>query len=93
MAYILHYWELSKVARTPDDCDELKNVRLKSLEEAYPLALPHNRPSGTVLITVDRSDRKSEREIIVWDKNWEPNKIHAHRPVRRGPGRPRKVRR
>lgn len=64
MAYQLHYW-------TDDNGKgqvELRCIRLKSVEEVFTLTLEHNRPSGTVLITLDRSDKQSNREQIVWQK-------------------------
>jgi len=70
MAYQLSYWESAK---TPDTHYELKCIRLKSINEIMPLALPHNRPKGTSLITVNRTDSRSTWEKIVWDKDWEPN--------------------
>ena len=88
MAYILHYWE--EDGREPEAYAELRSVRLKSLEEAFPLALPHNRPLKTALVTVDRSDRQSEQELIVWDVLWETGRRATPSvPVvlRRGPGR------
>ena len=64
MAYVLHYWE----RKDADTHYELKAIRLRSIEEAYPLSLIHNRPRGTDLITVDRSDRQSNIEKIIWSK-------------------------
>lgn len=64
MAYQLHYWA--------DDNGkgqiELRCTRLKSVEEVFPLTLEHNRPSGTVLITMDRTDRQSIVEQVIWTK-------------------------
>lgn len=68
MSYQLHYWES---APTPDTHYELKVIRLKSIEEVFTLALPHNRPSKTTLITLDRSDRQSNIEKIVWEKGMD----------------------
>jgi hypothetical protein len=62
--YILDYWA--------DDHGRgqiaLKTIRLKSIQEAYPLSLEHNRPIGTVLITVNRSDHQSVHEKEIWRK-------------------------
>jgi hypothetical protein len=66
MAYILDYWE---VGLTKDTHYSLKTVRLKSVNEIYPLSLPHNRPNKTNLITVNRTDRQSNIELIVWESN------------------------
>lgn len=65
MAYVIHYWEQGK---DKDTHYELKCVRLKSINEAYPLSLPHNHPKGTVLVTVDRSDRQSVHEKILFER-------------------------
>jgi len=51
MAYTLTYWETGK---GEDTYWELKHIRLSSIEEAFTLALPHNRPAKTSLITVER---------------------------------------
>lgn len=64
MAYILHYWR-----RDGNGQSELKAKRLKSINEAFPLSLPHNRPAGTVLITVDRSDNQSNIEKVIWTES------------------------
>lgn len=65
MAYQLHYWQSGA---GKDTYYEQRCVRLKSIEEAYPLSLEHNRPSGCTLITVDRSDKESNTEKIIWEK-------------------------
>lgn len=67
MAYILHYWATESYAK--DAHYELRAIRLKSIVEAYPLSLPHNRPHNCSLITVDRSDNQSNIEKIIWDAN------------------------
>lgn len=68
MAYTLTYWERGINA---DTHYELKSVRLKSINEATPLALPHNRPPKTALVTVERHRNYKGRswidEKIVWE--------------------------
>lgn len=75
MAYTLTYW---KEENNPESHYEIKSVRLKSINEAVPLALEHKRPVGTDLITVERHrNYKGNRwidEKTVWDKN-NPNEI------------------
>ena len=51
MAYTLTYWENGN---SPDSHYELKHIRLKSIIEAFTLALPHNRSLKTSLITIER---------------------------------------
>ena len=72
MAYTLTYWHDDG---KPDAHYELKHIRLKSIEEAFTLALPHNRPSGTSLITVERHrNYKGKRwidEKTVWEKGMD----------------------
>jgi hypothetical protein len=65
MAYQLCYWEDPKGNGTQH---ELKHIRLKSINEAFPLSLEHNRPLETVLITVLRTDRQSYWEKEIWRK-------------------------
>jgi hypothetical protein len=64
MAYVIHYWESGK---DKDTHYELKATRLKSINEVYPLSLPHNRPMNCSLITVDRTDKQSNIEKIIWE--------------------------
>lgn len=68
MAYTLRYWQ----AHDLDTHSELKSTRLSSIEEAVPLALEHNRPPNTALITVERhrnyKGKKWIDEKIVWSK-------------------------
>ncbi len=66
MAYQLTYWESDGSGHA-----ELRNVRLKSIQEAFPLSLEHNRPNGTSLITVDRTDDQSENEMIIWEEGMD----------------------
>lgn len=72
MALTLTYWESDG---KPDAYSELKHIRLKSIEEAFTLALPHNRPSNTALITLDRhrnyKGRKWISEKVVWEKGMD----------------------
>lgn len=65
MAYVLHYWETGS---NPDTHLELKSIRLKSIQEAWPLSLTHNRPNGCTLVTVDRTDNESNIEKIIWQQ-------------------------
>jgi hypothetical protein len=62
MAYRLTYWA--------DDRGKgqyaLKEYRLKSVQEIPSLVLDHQRPSGTVLVTVNRTDGQSSLEKIAW---------------------------
>lgn len=68
MAYILDYWgKGTNYHKDIDNLDSLKTVRLKSINEAFPLSLPHNRPSGTIMIGVTRSDKQSVYEKVIWD--------------------------
>ena len=62
--YKLTYW---KVIRR-DAADELKAVRLKSVEEIHPLSLPHNRPHGTDAIILERTEAKhhGKYDKLVW---------------------------
>lgn len=68
MAYQLHYWEQGN---NKDTHYELKCVRLRSLDETFPLSLVHNRPKNTVLITLDRSDKQSNIEKIIWESGMD----------------------
>jgi hypothetical protein len=77
MAYRLTYWESG---RNADTHYELKNIRLRSVEEVSSLALQHNRPSGTTLITLERTDRQSNIEKIVWETGMAWNAEVIKRP-------------
>lgn len=83
MAYTLTYWES---ADKPETHYELKHIRLKSIEEAFTLALPHNRPSNTSLITVERTrnykGKKWIDEKIVWEKGLSEPVSPVKRPNR-----------
>jgi len=72
MSYLLTYWENGN---NPDTHYQLKQVRLKSIEEAFTLALVHNRPAKTSLILVERhrnyKGRKWIDEKTVWDKTMD----------------------
>lgn len=70
MAYMLQYWR--EVG--PDAHDEIKAVRLKSIIEATPLALAHNRPEGTDLVTVSRHRNYRGRKWIDEKTVWENGK-------------------
>lgn len=61
MAYRLSYWKADGAGQA-----ELKGVVLKSVEEAFPLSLPHNHPKGTVLVTMNRTDHQSVHEKVLW---------------------------
>jgi hypothetical protein len=65
MAYRMTYWA--------DDNGRgqfaLKEYRLKSVQEIPSLILDHQRPEGTVLVTVGRTDGQSPIEKIVWQKS------------------------
>lgn len=65
MAYRLTYWENGN---NPETHYALREVRLKSIQEAYPLSLEHQRPINCTLITVDRTDNQSYMEKIIWEK-------------------------
>lgn len=71
MAYTLSYWE----AKDEHTHYQLKQVRLKSINEAFSLALPHNRPSNTALILLERhrnyKGKKWVDEKIVWEKGMD----------------------
>lgn len=56
----------------------LKTIRLKSVNEIQTLALPHNRPNGTNLITINRTDNQSHIEHIVWEST-NPDTYHLER--------------
>jgi len=76
MAYRLSYWE----EKDPVTHYELKCVRLKSIEEAYSLALPHNRPKRCDLVLLERDrnykGRKWIDEKTVWARGMEnPNDV------------------
>jgi len=75
MSYILHYWQSDGSGHS-----ELRSVRLRSIEEAFPLALRHNRPTNCSLITIDRSDNQSNWEKIIWEPSYEYPQI----PRRKG---------
>ncbi len=68
---MLEYWE--KDGPAPDAYSQLKQIRLKSIVEAFPLSLPHNRPKGTALITVSRyrTDKGYYTEKTVWEKGMD----------------------
>lgn len=73
MAYQLVYWE--KDGLEPEAYAEIKHIRLSSIEEVFTLALPHNRPINTALITLDRHrnyrGRKWIDEKIVWERGMD----------------------
>lgn len=73
MAYRLSYWESD--GNKDQAYAELKSVRLKSIEEAFPLALAHNRPSRTALVTLERHRNYKGKqwidEKIVWEKGMD----------------------
>lgn len=76
MAYTLQYWE----EKDKDTHYELKSIRLKSINEAFPLALRHNRPANTALITVSRhrnyKGKKWIDEKTVWEKSRGDNPVN-----------------
>ena len=84
MALTLTYWAEDN---GPDAHYELKHIRLKSIIEAFTLALFHNRPNRTSLITIERHRNYKNKqwisEKIVWEKGMDypanvivrPNKI------------------
>ena len=80
MAFTLTYWE----EKDKDTHYELRSVRLKSINEAFPLALPHNRPDKTALITVERHRNYKGRRWIdektVWEKGMDYPANVVHRP-------------
>jgi len=71
MSLKLVYWE----EQDKDTHLELKHVVLKSIDEAFPLALAHNRPSKTALITLERyrnyKGNKWIDERIVWERTMD----------------------
>lgn len=83
MAYTLTYWENGN---EPDTHYELKSIRLKSINEAFNLALPHNRPNKTSLVTVERHrNYKGSRwidEKTVWEKGMNYPANVVKRPQR-----------
>jgi hypothetical protein len=79
MAYNLTYWASDG---KPDAYSELKHIRLKSIEEAFTLALPHNRPSGTALITVERHRNYKGKKWIAEKTVWEKGMDYPSSPVR-----------
>ena len=68
MAYRLSYWEV----KDKDTAYELKSIRLTSVNEVMPLSLPHNRPSNTDCIMLERTDktvgRKKEPNVGQYNK-------------------------
>ncbi len=87
MAYQLVYWE--KDGPQPDAYAELKHIRLKSVEEAFTLALPHNRPNGCALITLDRHRNYKGKKWIDEKTVWEKGLSEPINPIKR----PRKTKR
>ena len=83
MAYTLTYWASD---RAPRQHYELRHVRLRSINEAFTLSLPHNRPSGTSLITLERhrnyKGQKWIEEKTVWEKGMDYPANVISRPKR-----------
>jgi hypothetical protein len=83
MAYTLTYWEDSNDSETHY---QIKVVRLKSIEEAFTLALPHNRPLKTTLILLERhrnyKNKKWIDEKIVWEKGMDYPESPIVRPTK-----------
>ena len=69
MAYTLTYWE--KDGPEPEAYAELHSVRLKSVNEAFTLALPHNRPSRCSFITLNRHRNYKGKKWIDEKTVWE----------------------
>jgi hypothetical protein len=67
MALTLSYWETAG----PETHYQLKEIRLKSIEEAFTLALPHNRPSKCTLITLERYRNYKGKKWISEKTVWE----------------------
>lgn len=58
MAYNLTYWKVT----SPNTAEELKSIRLKSVDEVMPLSLPQNRPKDTNCILLERTDKTVGRK-------------------------------
>lgn len=79
MALRLTYWE---DGNDKDTHLALREVRLKSIEEAFTLALPHNRPNRTSLITMGRTDGQSVIEKTVWERGMDWPQSPISNPLR-----------
>lgn len=62
--YKLSYWKVV----SKDGADELKSIRIKSINEIHPLALPHNRPPECNAVVLERTDRTGQGKYdkLVW---------------------------
>ena len=66
--YKLTYWKVTSM----DEAHELKSVRLKSVNEIFPLSLPHNRPKGCDAILLERTENKhhGKYDKLVWANEY-----------------------
>lgn len=60
MAYNLTYWTVQDTVTAY----QLKQTRLKSVNEIMPLNLKHNRPNGTDFILLERSEKNVGRKKV-----------------------------
>jgi hypothetical protein len=65
MAYEVHYWQ-REGKREDEMYSELKCVRIKSKGDVVKDRMVESRPSKTNMVTMDRSDRQSNIEQVLW---------------------------
>ena len=80
MAYTLSYWENGSDKETHY---QIKQVRLKSVNEAFTLALPHNRPNKTTLVILERHRNYKNSKWIDEKIVWELGMTNPISPVKR----------
>jgi len=64
MAYNLTFWQVINA----DTAHELKSIRLRSVNEVFPLSLEHHKPTGCDAIILERTDNHKYDKVI-WANN------------------------
>jgi hypothetical protein len=80
MALRLSYWE--KDGPDPESFAQLKEIRLKSIQEAFPLALEHHRPARCVLVSLEQNRNYRGKKWIETRTVWEVGMSAPVSPIR-----------